>query len=86
MSIGTSPVDADSDYDGWTDGDEVNAGNDPLDPTDHPTAGGGGGGGGGGCSAGRGEPAAMPGSLIPLGVLALVLLATRSLRRRPAGR
>ena len=33
---GTFPDDADTDDDGYTDGQEVNSGTDPLDPNDYP--------------------------------------------------
>ena len=32
----TDPNNPDTDGDGWSDGQEVNAGTDPLDPDDHP--------------------------------------------------
>jgi hypothetical protein len=37
LNYGTKPHDSDSDDDGYSDGIEVDAGTDPLDPKDHPT-------------------------------------------------
>ena len=34
---GTDPQNPDTDYDGWTDGEEIEKGTDPLDPNDHPS-------------------------------------------------
>jgi len=71
--------DVDTDDDGFTDADEVEAGTDPNDPTDFPTTAGAVYEGGGGCVAAAGEGA--PGQWMVIAGLVLGLCSRR--RRRP---